>query len=100
MLLIWGEAALAGEKLGLYKPDISFLFFSSFFFFFPLYPFLREFEQTKEWDGKRVLVVVDVGVVIAEEKRRHANTAPSRKRVICNNKKTINKNIRKKLKKK
>lgn len=30
VLLIWGEAALAGEKLGLYKPDIAF-FFSSFF---------------------------------------------------------------------
>lgn len=30
MLLIWGEAALAGEKLGLYKPDMTF--FKSFFF--------------------------------------------------------------------
>lgn len=27
VLLIWGDTALAGEKLGLYRPDIAVFFF-------------------------------------------------------------------------
>ena len=41
VLLIWGEAALAGEKFGLYKPDMALHFFFPFFFF------LKDWKKTK-----------------------------------------------------
>lgn len=55
MLLIWGEAALAGEKLGLYKPDIAF----------SLCLFLREFEQKNEMEKGFQLVLLQ------KKKARH-----------------------------
>ena len=52
LLLICGEAALAGEKLGLYRPDMAFQLF------------LENLNKQKNGMGKRGFVVL----VVAEEK--------------------------------
>lgn len=67
LVLICGEAALAGEKLGLYRPDMAFFPFS-------LSAFLREFEQTKEWNGKK-------GFCCSCCRRKRRNKTPSIKGV-------------------
>jgi len=74
LLLIWGEAALAGEKLGLYKPDMAHFFLV----------FLKDWKKKTTSPQKKVEKEGLVGVVLAEEK---GDTEHHQLRGVCNKEK-------------